>query len=400
MTRCVASTFGVASHTRRFLRPRRTRASRSSRSRRASRRSINRTSECSSRLRRAPRRPENDTHGLAEPLTLPRATPTKGQHAPTPRPLMPAHCAPQAVAAAWLHARSLGVEVRVPFQAASFRPDGPRSEPLVLSEDGAAIRARSLVLAPGAWLSKLARSLFDLDVPTRVSAETVCYFAPKPGAEGAPPPDHSYRSMPVFIFQTDNGVADGVGVADMGYYGLPAIDVPGIKASAHYCGPTVDPDARPACAGGPPATRGATLSGSRGEAAAAERVAAVVASTSRLVRANFPHCEGTRGRRRQTRPGATPVPTRHPSRRRSLGACLPRATLRAAPEAIGRRASRECPFLRWLPAGVAVGCGAGDALFPKARSHPDGKATRLEANRPTRREGTVRDAVVPLHLDV
>jgi len=69
-----------------------------------------------------------------------------------------------------------------------------------------------------------------------------------------------------------------------GYYGLPMVDVPGIKASAHYCGPSVDPDARPACAGGPPAVCGATLPGAAAEAAAAARVAAVVEATSRLVR--------------------------------------------------------------------------------------------------------------------
>mmetsp|Transcript_7701 Transcript_7701/g.25255 ORF Transcript_7701/g.25255 Transcript_7701/m.25255 type:complete len:182 (+) Transcript_7701:454-999(+) len=96
--------------------------------------------------------------------------------------------------------------------------------------------------------------------------------------------------MPVFIFQTDNGVGE---MSGMGYYGLPIIDVPGIKASAHYCGPRVAPDARPACAGGPPAVCGATLAGSKAEAEAADRIRAVVDSTSRLVGANFPHLEKT-----------------------------------------------------------------------------------------------------------
>ena len=77
---------------------------------------------------------------------------------------------------------------------------------------------------------------FGLRIPTRVSAETVCYYRPQAESAGStrgPVPDHSYRSMPVFIFQTENGCE---GMSGMGYYGLPTIDVPGVKASAHYCG--------------------------------------------------------------------------------------------------------------------------------------------------------------------
>jgi len=120
----------------------------------------------------------------------------------------------QAVAAAWALAKSLGVQTLFPFRAAAFRADGPSAHPLVLSEDGASIRARSLIVAPGAWLSGLTSSWFGISVPTRVSAETVCYFAPVKAADGIPPPDHTYRSMPVFIFQTDNGVGEmsGMGV--------------------------------------------------------------------------------------------------------------------------------------------------------------------------------------------
>uniref|UniRef100_A0A7S0LC30 FAD dependent oxidoreductase domain-containing protein n=1 Tax=Coccolithus braarudii TaxID=221442 RepID=A0A7S0LC30_9EUKA len=65
------------------------------------------------------------------------------------------------------------------------------------------------------------------------------------------------------------------------------VDVPGIKASAHYEGPTVHPDERPSSAGGRQ-----TL-GAAEEAAAAAQVAAVVESTNKLVAANFPHVEHT-----------------------------------------------------------------------------------------------------------
>ena len=149
-------------------------------------------------------------------------------------------------------------------------------------------------LAPSHSEGEPVRCRFGLRIPTRVSAETACYYRPQAASAGStrgPVPDHSYRSMPVFIFQTENGCE---GMSGMGYYGLPTIDVPGVKASAHYCGPTVHPDARPAAAGGPAAVLGRTLAGAAGEEeAAARRVAEVVASTSRLVRDSLPHCEQT-----------------------------------------------------------------------------------------------------------
>ena len=63
--------------------------------------------------------------------------------------------------------------------------------------------------------------------------------------------------------------------------------VGGVKVSAHYCGPHVpDPDARPRGAGGVGAHGDAAA-----EAAAAARVAEVVASNARLVGASCPHLE-------------------------------------------------------------------------------------------------------------
>ena len=64
------------------------------------------------------------------------------------------------------------------------------------------------------------------------------------------------------------------------------IDVPGIKCSAHYCGPLVDPARRPQSAGGVDGALDAAT-----EEAAAARVAAVVESTSRYIAATFPHVE-------------------------------------------------------------------------------------------------------------
>ena len=146
--------------------------------------------------------------------------------------------------ATWGYAEHLGVTTveHSPLTAVREEEGGVRVE----ASDGRSFLATSgLVLAPGAWLSSSAKALFGLHIPTRVSAETVCYFAPKVKSEGgAAAVDHSYESMPVFCSAHDNGLGA------FGYYGLPMIDVPGIKASAHYCGPTVDPRYRPSTAGG------------------------------------------------------------------------------------------------------------------------------------------------------
>ena len=69
---------------------------------------------------------------------------------------------------------------------------------------------KQMVVAPGAWLTKVAKKQFGLDIPTRVSRESVSYWTPKAPKGGAAAPvaasvDHSYHSMPVFIPWLDNG---------------------------------------------------------------------------------------------------------------------------------------------------------------------------------------------------
>ena len=211
--------------------------------------------------------------------------------------------ASKCVSAAWRYADSLGVESRTPFRVAAVRADDDDNGVTVLEGfDGSKLRGRSVVLALGAWMSTLVESWFGLHVPTTVSAETVCYYAPREGASV----DHSYSAMPVFCADDDNGLGP------FGYYGLPMIDIQGIKASAHYCGPTVHPDHRPTSAGGSAtnrrneaaigeeaweaawATAEADAEAERvADAAAAARVADVIESTSRYVQHTFPHVEHT-----------------------------------------------------------------------------------------------------------
>jgi len=179
--------------------------------------------------------------------------------------------ATRCVRAAWRYAESLGVACASGFRLA--RVDEEPGRVLATSEEGETLEGASLVIAPGAWLTSLTERLFQLRIPTRVSAEIVCYYPPL--ADGAH--DHSYRGMPVFCVHDDNGLGPH------GYYGLPMIDVPGIKMSAHYCGPTIHPDHRPAAAGG------AQWQSEADEAAAKAQLEAVVSSTTRWVSSSFPH---------------------------------------------------------------------------------------------------------------
>ncbi|KAL3907194.1 MAG: hypothetical protein SGPRY_010266, partial [Prymnesium sp.] len=98
-----------------------------------------------------------------------------------------------------------------------FRLCGLRNEEgiyTLLGADGREHRASSVILAPGAWISELSQTLFGLHLPTRVSAEVVSYFAPEKGTQL----DHSFRAMPVFLCDEDNGLGR------FGYYGMPVID--------------------------------------------------------------------------------------------------------------------------------------------------------------------------------
>ena len=184
--------------------------------------------------------------------------------------------ASKCISAAWCYAEALGVQTVTPFRATAVRPASNMGATLLIEgADAAPLRARSVVLAPGAWISSLASSLLGLSIPTRVSAETVCYYKPRVTSTV----DHSFRSMPCFIPECDNAIGN------FGYYGLPMIDIPGIKCSAHYCGPEVHPDRRPLSAGG------RTAIDAVAEQAAAARVAAVIDSTSRFIASRFPHVE-------------------------------------------------------------------------------------------------------------
>lgn len=102
-------------------------------------------------------------------------------------------------------------------------------------EDGRTFKARSVVLAMGAWTTRVP-GLESL--PLEITEESVGYFEPKAGSEGV---DHTYRHMPVFLHRAPNGIE---GRVDQGFYGLPQVEIKGVKVAAHHVGPVVDPDRR------------------------------------------------------------------------------------------------------------------------------------------------------------
>ena len=79
--------------------------------------------------------------------------------------------ASRCVTAVWDYAAALGVECISGFRAAKLSEGSEAA--VVTADDGRALLGRSIVVAPGAWLTGLSRSLFGIHVPTRVSAVAI-----------------------------------------------------------------------------------------------------------------------------------------------------------------------------------------------------------------------------------
>ena len=202
--------------------------------------------------------------------------------------------ASKATRATWERARRSGARVATGARVERLCADGDagalRIEYSTAEGGMGAVRSKALVLAPGAWLSGACRTLLGVEIPTRVTAETVSYYAPRSPGD-ASLRDHSYRSMPVACLDDDNGLGQ------YGYYCLPAIDVPGVKISAHYCGPEIaDPSARATALA---ATNGNGLDALAASAGAVAdggeaRIRAVSASNARCAETLFSSLDASR----------------------------------------------------------------------------------------------------------
>lgn len=128
--------------------------------------------------------------------------------------------ADRAMMETWRRAEELGVET---FENC---PVLRVEDNTVVCEKGA-FYGKKIILAPGAWLTKVAEEICGIEISTKITAECVSYHAPENDK-------YDVEHMPVFMMRVDNGLGPH------GYYGLPRIEVPGVKISAHHCGTVVD----------------------------------------------------------------------------------------------------------------------------------------------------------------
>jgi monomeric sarcosine oxidase len=128
-----------------------------------------------------------------------------------------------AVLALWRLLREAGAEARTGVRVEDIEPRG--EQVVVRAASGEAWAARSLVVTAGGWAGKLlARA--GLELPLQVTQEQVAFF-PITGDI-----DHRVGAMPVFIdYHTE-----------VPYYGLPRVEVPGVKVGWHHTGREIDPD--------------------------------------------------------------------------------------------------------------------------------------------------------------
>lgn len=149
--------------------------------------------------------------------------------------------ATKCITGGWEYCEKLGVETHTKFEVVRVSRDASSGVVEVESADNRTLRGKHVILATGPWLSKMAKEFFGVDIPTHVTAETVCHYRPR---QGGNVPDHSISSMPGFFFETDNGLSSS------GYYGTPDIYESGITVGADCTGLEVDPEERPAAIGG------------------------------------------------------------------------------------------------------------------------------------------------------
>ncbi len=101
----------------------------------------------------------------------------------------------------------------------------PSSGAVTVRTNDATYLAKRVVVATGGW-SKKVLAQTGVELPLVATQELVAYFAATDEI------DHRVGAMPVFI---DYHTPDA-------FYGLPQVDVPGVKVGWHHTGPALDPD--------------------------------------------------------------------------------------------------------------------------------------------------------------
>lgn len=131
--------------------------------------------------------------------------------------------ADRCVATLAAQAQRHGATLREGAAAQRILPNGDGVE---VQTEGESYRANRLIVTAGSWARPLLRQL-DLDLPLRVSKESVAYFAPLDAALFEP------GRFPVFIHHMDER---------WNFYGFPIYGLPGIKIGRHMSGPEVAPE--------------------------------------------------------------------------------------------------------------------------------------------------------------
>lgn len=187
--------------------------------------------------------------------------------------------ASRSVKALWEYARALGVELVECFNVNRIEKNA--GVIILTSKDGRKVCANRLVLAPGAWLTKLCDEFFGVKISTRVTAETVSYYRCKEGDDV----DHSPKTMPVYY------TLDPDSLNSYGFYGTPDVGR-GVKASAHYLGFEItNIEQRPLAAGGEGGSDGLITTSVEEEEAAEEATLKQLRKNDDFVKMILPHLE-------------------------------------------------------------------------------------------------------------
>lgn len=133
--------------------------------------------------------------------------------------------ATKAVLALWRLARALGAATVTGERVQSVEVQG--EQVYVHGGSGNRWSAPRLVVAAGGWSRQVLAGL-GLELPLQATQEQVAYFLPTDDV------DHRAASMPVFIDYHH----------EEPFYGLPQIEVPGVKVGWHHTGPVIEPDHR------------------------------------------------------------------------------------------------------------------------------------------------------------
>ncbi|MEX2546563.1 MAG: N-methyl-L-tryptophan oxidase, partial [Chloroflexota bacterium] len=119
-------------------------------------------------------------------------------------------------------AESSGAELHFQERVTGWSSDATG---LTVTTDRGSYNAEKLIVAPGAWLPKLAP---ELNLPLRVERNALFWYEPL-----AHPQNFEADALPVWILELDD---------DYAFYGFPSLPGQGVKVSRHHGGRQVDPD--------------------------------------------------------------------------------------------------------------------------------------------------------------